>query len=72
MSIERTLICDKCSRVIAAAGTARKVRADARQSGYRRVDGKDLCWWCVEGLGVAKRSHPYHGDIDGDADPWIG
>lgn len=38
MSIERTLICDRCSRVIGAADTTAKVRAESKRAGaYRRI-----------------------------------
>lgn len=49
MSIDHTLICDNCSRVIHAAHTSALARSEAReQCGYRRVGPRDLCAACVE------------------------
>lgn len=48
MSIEYTLICDGCSRIILASG---KSAAAARQEAKRHrlmfeQDGRELCWVC--------------------------
>jgi hypothetical protein len=48
--IEQTLVCDECSRIIAAATTAAKARREAReQCGYVRRGRKDLCAKCAIG-----------------------
>lgn len=47
MSIEATLVCDRCACIINAAKTAAKARAEAReQCGYRRIKRDDVCARC--------------------------
>lgn len=49
MSLEVTVNCDECSRIITAAKTGAKARADARRNGARTAlpGGRDLCPDCV-------------------------
>lgn len=49
MSIEVTICCDECSRVIDGAKTARRARASVRKMGGRvnLPGGRDICHWCV-------------------------
>lgn len=49
VAMEVCLTCDGCSKVIHAAKTAAKVKAEARLYDlYRRVRGRDLCVGCVK------------------------
>lgn len=54
MSIEHTLVCDNCSRIIAAASNATTARQDGQRVGYERRNNRDLCLWCVEADDAAK------------------
>lgn len=49
MSVEVTIVCDRCSRVASAAKTATKARTALREAGGRvsLPGGKDICEWCV-------------------------
>lgn len=48
--IERTLICDQCGTVIAAAVTLNKLLREAQeQKLYVRVGRKDVCITCANG-----------------------
>ena len=51
MSVEVTIICDLCARVIDGASTAARARAAIKQQGGRvnLPGGKDECCGCVAG-----------------------
>jgi hypothetical protein len=50
MSVEYTIVCDGCSRLIDASGkSAAAARQSVRETGGRvnLPGGKDLCRWCA-------------------------
>lgn len=47
MSCEATIVCDRCSRIIAAANTAEDARKENRQAGGQSRSPWDLCQRCV-------------------------
>ena len=47
VSYEATIVCDKCSAIIAAANTAADARAENRHAGGRSHAPWDLCQRCV-------------------------
>lgn len=47
MSYEATIVCDHCSRIIAAANTAEEARAENRHAGGQSRSPWDLCQRCV-------------------------
>jgi hypothetical protein len=47
MSIEATLICDECARLIVAAKTPGRARRENREQGGISKGGVDLCAACV-------------------------
>lgn len=55
MSVEITIICDECGRLVDAAPTAKKARAAIREAGGRVAlpGGRDICNWCVAELNAA-------------------
>lgn len=46
MSVEHSVICDRCGSVVAAASTVDLARADAAQLGARQDAREDLCARC--------------------------
>jgi hypothetical protein len=53
VSIEVTVICDKCGRIIDGGKTAAKTRAaikrDTPEAKVGLPGGRDVCSWCVHG-----------------------
>lgn len=49
MSVQVTIDCDECGRVIDGGKTAKQIRAAIRSEGGRvnLPGGKDICHWCV-------------------------
>lgn len=47
MSVEMTIVCDKCSAIISAGQTLDAARADAKHAGATRVTGFDYCRSCA-------------------------
>jgi hypothetical protein len=47
MSIEATLICDHCARLIVAAKTPGRARRENREQGGTSKNGVDLCAACA-------------------------
>lgn len=62
MSIEHSVICDRCGSVVAAASTVDLARADADQLGARQDAREDLCERCSPSGGASvapqPRGHP--------------
>lgn len=48
MSVEMTIVCDACSRVIAAASTAKRAREENREMGGISQPPSDWCAECAE------------------------
>lgn len=48
MSVEATLVCDDCGRIILAADTPAKARREGREGKmFQRIQGQELCTECV-------------------------
>lgn len=47
MSYEATIVCDRCSAIIASANTAEGARAENRHAGGQSRSPLDLCQRCV-------------------------
>lgn len=63
MSIEHSVICDRCGSLVAAASTVDLSRADAAQLGARQDVGEDLCARCSTSGGSIPGQRP--GDQQG-------
>lgn len=63
MSIEHSVICDRCGNVVAAASTVALARADAAQLGAQQDAREDLCARCASAGGpdVGNRHGDQHG-----------
>lgn len=71
MSIEHSLICDRCGAVVAAASTYSLARADAAALGAVRIGRQDICRDCPTGCAEAtttRRSTSMHDPIDPTAE----
>jgi len=58
MSIEHSVICDRCGSVVAAASTVDLARADAAQLGARQDAREDLCERCSPSGGPSVAPQP--------------
>jgi hypothetical protein len=58
MSIEHSVICDRCGSVVAAASTVDLARADAAQLGARQDAREDLCARCSPSGGASVAPQP--------------
>ena len=63
MSVEYSIICDRCGSVVAAASTVALARADAARMGAQQDAREDLCARCSTSEGVSA-GHP-NGDRHG-------
>lgn len=63
MSVEYSIICDRCGSVVAAASTVALARADAARLGAQQDAREDLCARCSTSEGVSA-GHP-NGDRHG-------
>jgi len=63
MSIEHSVICDRCGSVVAAASTVALARTDAAQLGAQQDAREDLCARCATAGGpdVGDRHGDQHG-----------